>query len=178
MAPSVTARESADGRAPSAASQTLRKMTNSSGTMRASEPTLFMMLSRFTTASVSRAIAWPPTNSTFKRRTRLVVFRLAPVVRRRRPDGSFQLLKPTEQCPGERRVVGRTCGFRDQQAAPAVRRDETVVPHGQPGLCTPELFTQEFEDAERILLNQRPAWPDPAASRSRLSDIAFSMPAG
>ena len=54
----------ADGSDPTATSHTLRKTRNSSGRISASEPTVFEMLSRRTTDSVSSAMRCPPANCT------------------------------------------------------------------------------------------------------------------
>src|SRR6188474_1440943 len=58
--PPTTTSDRIDGNGPTSTSQKLRKTTNSSGRINASEPTVFQMLSCQTTASVSRAIRCPP----------------------------------------------------------------------------------------------------------------------
>jgi hypothetical protein len=64
IAPRTMTSDSPVGTEPIATSQRLRNTTNSRGRMTTSEPRVFRMLSRLTTASVSTAMRCPPANST------------------------------------------------------------------------------------------------------------------
>ena len=108
-----------DGSDPTATSQRLRKTMNSSGRISASEPTVFRMLSRLTTASVSTAMRWPPANWTRSggRGSSSSLSSGGGGGRRWTRDRA----QPRVERARELRVVRRTPRPRDHQPAAAVR---------------------------------------------------------